>query len=124
MGPPDRLFVLSWSPECCWAWPDLQRIQYAKTDSDVISKMKGSYGDKEKKKEKKKKAQEPPSSLTKKPAAVSVDNIQVTESQRRRHHVVAPEQQHITTTRVMGSPPVSVDPSHAQMNRTEQTSGL
>lgn len=66
---------LSWSPECCWAWPDLQRIQYAKTDSDVISKMKGSYSDKEKKKEKKKKAQEPPSNLAKKPAAVSVDKI-------------------------------------------------
>ncbi|XP_072318505.1 U2 small nuclear ribonucleoprotein B'' isoform X2 [Eucyclogobius newberryi] len=34
------------------------RIQYAKTDSEIISKMKGTYGDKEKKKEKKKKAQE------------------------------------------------------------------
>uniref|UniRef100_A0A3Q2ZH29 Small nuclear ribonucleoprotein polypeptide B2 n=1 Tax=Kryptolebias marmoratus TaxID=37003 RepID=A0A3Q2ZH29_KRYMA len=34
------------------------RIQYAKTDSELISKMKGTYGDKEKKKEKKKKAQE------------------------------------------------------------------
>ncbi|KAI3353600.1 hypothetical protein L3Q82_020117 [Scortum barcoo] len=47
------------------------RIQYAKTDSEVIAKVKGTYGDKDKKKEKKKKAQEPPSSLTKKPAAVS-----------------------------------------------------
>ncbi|XP_073783722.1 U2 small nuclear ribonucleoprotein B'' isoform X1 [Danio rerio] len=36
----------------------LQRIQYAKTDSDLVSKMRGTYGDKEKKKEKKKKAQE------------------------------------------------------------------
>ncbi|XP_043911998.1 U2 small nuclear ribonucleoprotein B'' [Protopterus annectens] len=35
------------------------RVQYAKTDSDLIAKMKGTYGDKEKKKEKKKaKAQE------------------------------------------------------------------
>lgn len=32
------------------------RIQYAKTDSEIISKMKGTYGDKEKKREKKKKA--------------------------------------------------------------------
>uniref|UniRef100_A0A8C5DA03 RRM domain-containing protein n=1 Tax=Gouania willdenowi TaxID=441366 RepID=A0A8C5DA03_GOUWI len=34
------------------------RIQYAKTDSEVISKVKGQFSDKEKKKEKKKKAQE------------------------------------------------------------------
>ncbi|XP_044045347.1 U2 small nuclear ribonucleoprotein B'' [Siniperca chuatsi] len=47
------------------------RIQYAKTDSEVIAKVKGTYGDKDKKKEKKKKAQEPASSLTKKPAAGS-----------------------------------------------------
>uniref|UniRef100_A0A3Q3XL70 RRM domain-containing protein n=1 Tax=Mola mola TaxID=94237 RepID=A0A3Q3XL70_MOLML len=44
------------------------RIQYAKTDSEVIAKVKGTYGDKEKKKEKKKKAQELPSNVTKKPA--------------------------------------------------------
>jgi hypothetical protein len=31
-----------------------QRIQYAKTDSDIISKMRGTFADKEKKKEKKK----------------------------------------------------------------------
>lgn len=31
-----------------------QRIQYAKTDSDVISKMRGTFADKEKRKEKKK----------------------------------------------------------------------
>lgn len=48
-----------------------QRIQYAKTDSEVITKVKGSFGDKEKKKDKKKKAQEPPASLLKIPAAVS-----------------------------------------------------
>lgn len=48
-----------------------QRIQYAKTDSEVIAKVKGTYGDKEKKKDKKKKALELPSSLTKKPAVVS-----------------------------------------------------
>uniref|UniRef100_A0A3B4WIV2 Small nuclear ribonucleoprotein polypeptide B2 n=1 Tax=Seriola lalandi dorsalis TaxID=1841481 RepID=A0A3B4WIV2_SERLL len=47
------------------------RIQYAKTDSEVIAKVKGTYGDKEKKKEKKKKAQEPAASLMKKPAVVS-----------------------------------------------------
>ncbi|XP_068178552.1 U2 small nuclear ribonucleoprotein B'' [Antennarius striatus] len=46
------------------------RIQYAKTDSEVITKVKGSYGDKDKKKDKKKKAQEPPASLAKKPPAV------------------------------------------------------
>ncbi|XP_038126981.1 U2 small nuclear ribonucleoprotein B'' [Cyprinodon tularosa] len=34
------------------------RIQYAKTDSEVIAKMKGTFSDKEKKREKKKKAQE------------------------------------------------------------------
>lgn len=48
-----------------------QRIQYAKTDSEVIAKVKGTYGDKEKKKKDKKKAQEPTANLTKKPAAVS-----------------------------------------------------
>ncbi|XP_029989694.1 U2 small nuclear ribonucleoprotein B'' [Sphaeramia orbicularis] len=46
------------------------RIQYAKTDSEVIAKVKGTYGDKEKKKEKKKKAQESAAAanLAKKPA--------------------------------------------------------
>uniref|UniRef100_A0A665STW9 RRM domain-containing protein n=1 Tax=Echeneis naucrates TaxID=173247 RepID=A0A665STW9_ECHNA len=47
------------------------RIQYAKTDSEVIAKVKGTYGDKEKKKDKKKKAQEPAANLTKKPVVVS-----------------------------------------------------
>ncbi|XP_068606945.1 U2 small nuclear ribonucleoprotein B'' [Brachionichthys hirsutus] len=47
------------------------RIQYAKTDSEVITKVKGTYGDKEKKKDKKKKAQEPLASLANKPAAAS-----------------------------------------------------
>uniref|UniRef100_A0A672ZB45 RRM domain-containing protein n=1 Tax=Sphaeramia orbicularis TaxID=375764 RepID=A0A672ZB45_9TELE len=49
------------------------RIQYAKTDSEVIAKVKGTYGDKEKKKEKKKKAQESAAAanLAKKPAVVS-----------------------------------------------------
>uniref|UniRef100_A0A665STX8 RRM domain-containing protein n=1 Tax=Echeneis naucrates TaxID=173247 RepID=A0A665STX8_ECHNA len=46
------------------------RIQYAKTDSEVIAKVKGTYGDKEKKKDKKKKAQEPAANLTKKPVVV------------------------------------------------------
>ncbi|XP_029920323.1 U2 small nuclear ribonucleoprotein B'' [Myripristis murdjan] len=46
------------------------RIQYAKTDSEVISKMRGTYGDKDKKKEKKKKAaQEAVMNAAKKPAA-------------------------------------------------------
>ncbi|XP_004538704.1 U2 small nuclear ribonucleoprotein B'' [Maylandia zebra] len=45
------------------------RIQYAKTDSEVIAKVKGSYGDKEKKKKEKKKAQELAANATKKPAA-------------------------------------------------------
>ncbi|TSK18015.1 Ribonuclease H2 subunit A [Bagarius yarrelli] len=44
------------------------RIQYAKTDSDIVSKMRGTYGDKEKKKEKKKKAQEQAANAAKKPA--------------------------------------------------------
>ncbi|KAM3865100.1 U2 small nuclear ribonucleoprotein B'' [Diretmus argenteus] len=44
------------------------RIQYAKTDSEVISKMRGTYGDKDKKKEKKKKALELATIATKKPA--------------------------------------------------------
>ncbi|CAK6981487.1 U2 small nuclear ribonucleoprotein B'' [Scomber scombrus] len=47
------------------------RIQYAKTDSEVIAKVKGTYGDKEKKKKDKKKGLEPLTSLTKKPAAGS-----------------------------------------------------
>ncbi|KAM8842036.1 U2 small nuclear ribonucleoprotein B'' [Synchiropus picturatus] len=48
------------------------RIQYAKTDSDVISKMKGAYSDKEKKKEKKKKAQETAINAAKKPVVAPV----------------------------------------------------
>lgn len=46
------------------------RIQYAKTDSEIISKMKGTYGDKEKKREKKKKAQEAAANQNKRPAQV------------------------------------------------------
>lgn len=46
----------------------LQRIQYAKTDSEVISKSKGSYGDKEKKKKDKKKTLESQPGAAKKPA--------------------------------------------------------
>uniref|UniRef100_A0A3P8UIT8 Small nuclear ribonucleoprotein polypeptide B2 n=1 Tax=Cynoglossus semilaevis TaxID=244447 RepID=A0A3P8UIT8_CYNSE len=42
------------------------RIQYAKTDSDIIMKGRGTYGDKEKKKDKKKKAQEPTAVVAKK----------------------------------------------------------
>ncbi|XP_033823443.1 U2 small nuclear ribonucleoprotein B'' [Periophthalmus magnuspinnatus] len=48
------------------------RIQYAKTDSEIISKMKGTYGDKEKKKEKKKKAQEAAANQNKRPAQIPV----------------------------------------------------
>ncbi|KAG5278316.1 hypothetical protein AALO_G00097610 [Alosa alosa] len=44
------------------------RIQYAKTDSEVISKMRGTYGDKDKKKEKKKKALEQALNANRKPA--------------------------------------------------------
>uniref|UniRef100_A0A4W4GCM1 RRM domain-containing protein n=1 Tax=Electrophorus electricus TaxID=8005 RepID=A0A4W4GCM1_ELEEL len=44
------------------------RIQYAKTDSDVIAKVRGTYSDKDKKKEKKKKAQEQAANAAKKPA--------------------------------------------------------
>uniref|UniRef100_A0A3B4EBV3 RRM domain-containing protein n=1 Tax=Pygocentrus nattereri TaxID=42514 RepID=A0A3B4EBV3_PYGNA len=43
------------------------RIQYAKTDSDIIAKMRGTFGDKEKKKDKKKKAQEQAANAAKKP---------------------------------------------------------
>lgn len=53
-----------------------QRIQYAKTDSEVIAKMKGTYGDKEKKKREKKKAQELPANQTKKAAVVSEEKHQ------------------------------------------------
>lgn len=49
----------------------LQRIQYAKTDSDIIMKGRGTYGDKEKKKDKKKKAQEPTAVVAKKLPPVS-----------------------------------------------------
>ncbi|XP_061084316.1 U2 small nuclear ribonucleoprotein B'' [Conger conger] len=44
------------------------RIQYARTDSEVISKMRGTFGDKEKKKDKKKKALELASNPAKKAA--------------------------------------------------------
>lgn len=49
------------------------RIQYAKTDSEVIAKMKGTFSDKEKKKEKKKKAQEAAAAANaaKKPSATA-----------------------------------------------------
>ncbi|KAM4771339.1 U2 small nuclear ribonucleoprotein B'' [Rhinophrynus dorsalis] len=52
------------------------RIQYAKTDSDVISKMRGTFGDKEKKREKKKaKAQEQAANAAnKKPAQAPAPN--------------------------------------------------
>lgn len=60
-----------------------QRIQYAKTDSEVIAKVKGTYGDKEKKKDKKKKALELPSSLTKKPAVVSGKREEGGETDRK-----------------------------------------
>nr|XP_033794963.1 U2 small nuclear ribonucleoprotein B'' [Geotrypetes seraphini] len=55
------------------------RIQYAKTDSDVVSKMRGTFGDKEKKKDKKKaKVQDQaPNAANKKP----VQAIQITTSQ-------------------------------------------
>uniref|UniRef100_A0A8C5CL65 Small nuclear ribonucleoprotein polypeptide B2 n=1 Tax=Gadus morhua TaxID=8049 RepID=A0A8C5CL65_GADMO len=46
------------------------RIQYAKTDSEVIAKMRGTYGDKDKKKDKKKKGPEVLTSLAKKPGPV------------------------------------------------------
>lgn len=52
-----------------------QRIQYAKTDSEVITKMKGVHGDKEKKKEKKKKLQEPAANLPKKTVPVSEGSV-------------------------------------------------
>ncbi|RXN01555.1 U2 small nuclear ribonucleoprotein B [Acipenser ruthenus] len=59
------------------------RIQYAKTDSDVISKMRGTFGDKDKKKDKKKKAQEQAASAAKKPAQGST-NVQTTSSQNQQ----------------------------------------
>ncbi|KAM4603853.1 U2 small nuclear ribonucleoprotein B'' isoform 1-T2 [Polymixia lowei] len=52
------------------------RIQYAKTDSEVISKMRGTYGDKDKKKEKKKKAQEAAANNVNKRPAVPGSNSQ------------------------------------------------
>lgn len=51
-----------------WIYFVFQRIQYAKTDSEVIAKARGTFGDKDKKKDKKKKPQEPPTSMLKKPA--------------------------------------------------------
>ncbi|CAL8355085.1 unnamed protein product [Boreogadus saida] len=48
------------------------RIQYAKTDSEVIAKMRGTYGDKDKKKDKKKKVPEVLTSLAKKPGPVAL----------------------------------------------------
>lgn len=52
------------------------RIQYAKTDSEVIAKMRGTYSDKEKKKEKKKKALDQVSNVTKKPLGSAHQNAQ------------------------------------------------
>ncbi|XP_066553032.1 U2 small nuclear ribonucleoprotein B'' [Amia ocellicauda] len=49
------------------------RIQYAKTDSDVISKMRGTFGDKDKKKDKKKKTQEQAGNAAKKPTQASTN---------------------------------------------------
>uniref|UniRef100_A0A3B3RRK2 Small nuclear ribonucleoprotein polypeptide B2 n=1 Tax=Paramormyrops kingsleyae TaxID=1676925 RepID=A0A3B3RRK2_9TELE len=46
------------------------RIQYAKTDSEIISKTRGTFGEKEKKKDKKKKTQEQALNAAKKPASV------------------------------------------------------
>lgn len=62
------LLLLSLSKYTIFPAPGLQRIQYAKTDSEVISKSKGSYGDKEKKKKDKKKTLELLSGAAKKPA--------------------------------------------------------
>lgn len=64
-----------------------QRIQYAKTDSEVIAKVKGTYGDKEKKKDKKKKAQESAVSLIKKPAAVSEASDAASSLQKLNIHL-------------------------------------
>uniref|UniRef100_A0A8C5A605 Small nuclear ribonucleoprotein polypeptide B2 n=1 Tax=Gadus morhua TaxID=8049 RepID=A0A8C5A605_GADMO len=50
------------------------RIQYAKTDSEVIAKMRGTYGDKDKKKDKKKKGPEVLTSLAKKPGPQTTEN--------------------------------------------------
>ncbi|CAH2255602.1 U2 small nuclear ribonucleo B [Pelobates cultripes] len=51
------------------------RIQYAKTDSDLVSKMRGTFADKEKKKEKKKsKAQEQAANAANKPATGQAPN--------------------------------------------------
>ncbi|XP_048864266.1 U2 small nuclear ribonucleoprotein B'' [Brienomyrus brachyistius] len=47
------------------------RIQYAKTDSEIISKTRGTFGEKEKKKDKKKKTQEQALNAAKKPASGS-----------------------------------------------------
>lgn len=49
----------------------VQRIQYAKTDSEIISKTRGTFGEKEKKKDKKKKTQEQALNAAKKPASVN-----------------------------------------------------
>ncbi|KAL1006132.1 hypothetical protein UPYG_G00068220 [Umbra pygmaea] len=49
------------------------RIQYAKTDSEVISKVKGTFGDKDKKKDKKKKPQDQVANVAKKPAQGSTN---------------------------------------------------
>ncbi|KAK6300292.1 hypothetical protein J4Q44_G00283900 [Coregonus suidteri] len=49
------------------------RIQYAKTDSEVISKIRGTFGDKDKKKDRKKKAQDQVANVAKKPALGSAN---------------------------------------------------
>lgn len=73
--------MCKWSVNLQYSWEavllflSLQRIQYAKTDSEVISKMRGTYGDKDKKKDKKKKAQDQAANANKKPAVVSVSSL-------------------------------------------------
>lgn len=52
-------------------FPILQRIQYAKQDSDIIAKMKGTYVERERKKEKKK-IKAPDATSTKKGAGGSM----------------------------------------------------
>uniref|UniRef100_A0A8C5M6I2 Small nuclear ribonucleoprotein polypeptide B2 n=1 Tax=Leptobrachium leishanense TaxID=445787 RepID=A0A8C5M6I2_9ANUR len=51
------------------------RIQYAKSDSDLVAKMRGTFGDKDKKKEKKKgKAQDQAANAANKPAQGQASN--------------------------------------------------
>lgn len=64
----------------------MQRIQYAKIDSDIIAKMKGTYVERDRKKEKRK--PKPESSGTKKGAAGMVAGVPASMAVSKAGHFI------------------------------------